>query len=129
MEEIRLIDLFNKIVNKEYLPKTIKYKGEVYEYGEEGYENEVGEYLGSNIGYLDEFETLNEKITILSWGNQSKIRYVEDISKLNIVLNENTFDYCLEDIDEAINNNEFLIFDKKTKRIYEVTKNEFEFKF
>lgn len=53
------------------------------------------------------------------------IKTVEDISKYSYFKDENLWDYCLEDLDEATLNNEFLVFDKKTRRIYQVTRQDF----
>lgn len=55
----------------------------------------------------------------------TKIMVVKNIEKYISTSDANLWDYSFEDIDEAVMNNDYLIVDSKTKRIYEVTEDMF----
>lgn len=58
--------------------------------------------------------------------NMARIILIDDISKeMKIDENREQFDYCLEDLDEAIRNNKYLVYNLKDKRIYEITEEEY----
>lgn len=58
--------------------------------------------------------------------NMARIILIDDISKeMKIDENREQFDYCLEDLDEAIRNNKYLVYNLKDKRIYEITDEEY----
>lgn len=52
--------------------------------------------------------------------------YVDDISRFIELENRAEWNYALDDLDEALSNNSFLVVNYKDNRVYEVTKEEFE---
>lgn len=62
--KIKIIDLFNKIVNNDEVPKKIRYFGEIYEYSEEMkfyYQNGFSMYRD----FFTEGNCLNDEVEII----------------------------------------------------------------
>lgn len=58
--------------------------------------------------------------------NKVQVCGVSDISKyIDITDDREEWDYCLDDLDEAIYNVDYLVFNKKDDRIYEVSEDEY----
>lgn len=93
----------------------------------------VKEFLSSNIEDYQEF--LNEELVnrniycrfLREDKTKSKNIITVDSIKLYIDLKEDReqWDYPIEDMVDAINNNEYLVISKENNRIYEVTEKEF----
>lgn len=64
MKTIKMIDLLNKIVNGEEVPKQIKYSNKIYTLSNlvNDYMNEDGDYLTYKF---DDFDILNDEVEIL----------------------------------------------------------------
>lgn len=56
----------------------------------------------------------------------ASVLIVDDLSKDIDMNNREEFDYCKEDLDEAIRNNEYLVYNLKDERLYEVTEEEYK---
>ena len=61
---MKLIDLLNKIVKGEEIPKTFEYNNYIFNLGDDKrYRDQEGDYLVEHISY--NFKNLNDKIEIL----------------------------------------------------------------
>ena len=58
--------------------------------------------------------------------NHSDVLEVDDIAEFINTENREQWDYCVEDLSEAVANNEYLVYNKADNRIYEVTESEYE---
>ncbi len=93
--KIRIIDLLNKIANKESIPKRIKWTSHIYEYDFEeglGYvrmDFNVREYLTDDLS-LDTFEDLNDEVEILEDNTEDieELPELADCEERNMKINE-----------------------------------------
>lgn len=84
-------------------------------YADKEHEEEI-EHIVINLDDLEEEGEIMGKARFL---------VVRDITKWVDTKNREQFDYCTDDIDEAILNNEFLAYNMKDKRVYELTQEEY----
>lgn len=84
-------------------------------YADKEHEEEI-EHIVINLDDLEEEGEIMGKARFL---------IVKDITKWVDTKNREQFDYCTDDIDEAILNNEFLAYNMKDKRVYELTHEEY----
>ena len=90
--KIKIIDLFNKIVNNDEVPKKIRYFGEIYEYSEEMkfyYQNGFSMYRD----FFTEGNCLNDEVEIIE-----EEKEIEKIDVTQVYLTSNFSECVLEDI-------------------------------
>ena len=90
--KIKIIDLFNKIVNNDEVPKKIRYFGEIYEYSEEMkfyYQNGFSMYRV----FFTEGNCLNDEVEIIE-----EEKEIEKIDITKAYLSSNFHENVLEDI-------------------------------
>ena len=88
--KIKIIDLFNKIVNNDEVPKKIRYFGEIYEYSEEMkfyYQNGFSMYRD----FFTEGNCLNDEVEIIE-----EEKEIEKIGKIYDGFTDSYYDTCLE---------------------------------
>lgn len=88
--KIKIIDLFNKIVNNDEVPKKIRYFGEIYEYSEEMkfyYQNCSSMYRD----FFTEGNCLNDEVEIIE-----EEKEIEKIGKIYDGFTDSYYDTCLE---------------------------------
>ena len=87
---------------------------------------EIKKYMRERITeiadeFFTEFKEEEEEYT-----NGASVLIVNDLSEDIDINNREEFDYCKEDLDEAIRNNEYLVYNLKDERLYEVTEEEYK---
>ena len=90
--KIKIIDLFNKIVNNDEVPKKIRCFGEIYEYSEEMkfyYQNGFSMYRD----FFTEGNCLNDEVEIIE-----EEKEIEKIDITKAYLSSNFHENVLEDI-------------------------------
>ena len=88
--KIKIIDLFNKIVNNDEVPKKIRYFGEIYEYSEEMkfyYQNGFSMYRD----FFTEGNCLNDEVEIIE-----EEKEIEKIGEIYDGFTDSYYDTCLE---------------------------------
>ena len=88
--KIKIIDLFNKIVNNDEVPKKIRYFGEIYEYSEEMkfyYQNGFSMYRD----FFTEGNCLNDEVEIIE-----EEKEIEKIGEIYDGFTDSYHDTCLE---------------------------------
>ena len=130
-EEIKIIDLLNKIANNEEVPKKIRYDGNDYYFCNhcEIYEViESSELCGKDLYNL--LDNLNDKVEIIEEDNKTEYENVEEINyvgckvEINIIGIKELFntdspvvtEHCIDKINQLIRNQKKLIDELKENK-------------